>query len=373
MIYEKIKGFSSFHDFFASNLNKLDMSKILNVCQYFKYEKYNRGDFVFKQGDPSNDKFYIILSGEVAVMNNQRLGDFGSTQPYATASKSPQSLTFITAKDYSTTKQASSNSVTDVVKKGPILKNLKEIDTQKKVLQRLDNVSDGSEKAPSRTKVASKMKKVYDAVKALRTMQRCLPGFKKAGSLTSEPENKEPVGTLQYLDEVEDKEETDRKEFEAMASSYGTIMQYSTVGESFGELASKKNSKRSKGILCRTDVEFLVLEKQQFDEVFGKLEKEREEFLKSVFPILTSISSANYNFLVCCFKTERYSKGSYIINEGPKDPNKKAKFYIIQSGECVLEKKMPKKTKNTMNMKQRLAPLYENIQMTVAGIDFYFL
>ena len=31
---------------------------------------------------------------------------------------------------------------------------------------------------------------------------------------------------------------------------------------------------------------------------------------------------------------------------------------------------MPKKTKNAVNMKQRLAPLYDNIQITVAGIVF---
>ena len=49
------------------------------------------GEFVFLQGSPSNNKFYIVLSGEVAVLIGQKsVGDFGDDlQAKKSASRTP--------------------------------------------------------------------------------------------------------------------------------------------------------------------------------------------------------------------------------------------------------------------------------------------
>jgi len=225
-----------------------------------------------------------------------------------------------------------------------------------------------------KTKIATKMRAVYDAVKALKTMQKFVPSLgkgldSKRLSLTDVDSRNQvsTVATLNYLD-VEDPEEepVDKKEFEEFANSFGKVTQYLNVGESFGENALKKDAPRLSGILCKTNCEFLTLEKQHFDEVFGQIQKEKEDFLVSVFPNLNSFSSANFQFLVCCFKTEKYNKGTYVISEGHRG-EKKAKFYVIQSGECLIEKKFLKEVNNPFNRKRRLISEYENIQLSVAG------
>lgn len=359
----------------------MDMPKLLNLCQGFKYETNQRGNFVYKQGDSSNEKFYIILSGEVAIVNSQRLGDFGVTQAVSLPIKSPSSQTFLTSTN-SASKKSLILSARESDKKIVSLKEF--VSERKKALKRLEGIGNTEEtdenavSQPASTTNASKIKPVnklravYDAVKAMRTMQKFLPTVKKPESLNDlERRESTAVGTLQYLDDMEDEEQAGRKEFESLASSYGKVVQYLGVGESFGEQALKKNAPRQSSILCSANCEFLTLEKQQFDDLFGRIEKEKEEFLKTVFPLLTSFSSANYNFLVCCFKTERYSKGTYLINEGPLG-KQKAKFYVIQAGECVLEKRILREINNPYNLKHTVASDYDNIQLTVLGNEITF-
>ena len=305
----------------------MDKAQILNICQGFKYEIYEKNNFVFRQGDPSNNKFYIILSGEIAVVNSQRLGDFGELPLTSTnifSAKSPRNKTFLTATSHS--KSSTVSSVKDLEKKVSSVKTLNSLDIKKpdnkKTLTRksclLIPEDSSSPKISSVTsidggkKLVNKMRAVCDAVKALRTMQKCLPGSRKFGeqpgfrSLTDLDSKVQgsTVATLQHLDierELED-DEDGKKDFEDYVQNFGKVTQYLGVGESFGEIASKKNQPRSASILCRTRCEFLTLEKQQFDEVFGRIEKEKEEFLITVFPSLHSFSTANFNFLSCCFK-----------------------------------------------------------------------
>jgi len=155
------------------------------------------------------------------------------------------------------------------------------------------NASRNPSTEAAKNKIAIKMRAVYDAVKALKTMQKFVPSLGKGidsrrVSLTDVDSRNQvsTVATLNYLDDPEE-EPVDKKEFEEYANGFGKVTQYLGVGESFGENALKKDAPRSSGILCKTNCEFLTLEKQHFDEVFGQIQKEKEDFLVSVFPNLT--------------------------------------------------------------------------------------
>ncbi len=325
------------------------MNQILNVCKCFKYEKCEKRDFVFKQGEPSNDKLYIILSGELAVINSQKLGDFGEIISAITLPdtiKTLRSQTFLTgSKEFSSSnsKRSMILSSRDLERKitgGSIksIKSIKDVDEKKGLMKQnggdldIGEVNEDREfsrrasiEAAAGPKV-NKMKLVYDAVKALKMMQRFAPKMKKAGDnntslkTLTDIERREGAGstvaTLQCLDEgeaeVEDDEE--KKEFEAYVEAFGKITQYLGEGDSFGEKALKKSGqKNAASIMCRTPCEFLTLGKRQFDEVFGQIEKEKEEFLNSVFPTLSSLSSANFQFLVCCFKVRKLLSKENLI------------------------------------------------------------
>lgn len=59
-------------EFFKNILADLDSSENselwIKLCSSIKYECISMGKFVFRQNDPSNDKFYVILSGEVGII-----------------------------------------------------------------------------------------------------------------------------------------------------------------------------------------------------------------------------------------------------------------------------------------------------------------
>jgi len=157
----------------------------------------------------------------------------------------------------------------------------------------------------SSSKGVNKMRVAVRVMTALRGMQK----GKKRSEAEMEYYGETKEGTLQYLDnEQEDSDETseasERKGFEDFVSKYGNVIRYIGKGESFGELGLKKNAKRSASIVCRTDCEFIVLGKQEYDMVFGKVQKEKEEFLKTVFPNLdtNSMSTGNFNYLISSFK-----------------------------------------------------------------------
>lgn len=37
------------------------------MCKYMFYESFKEGEMIFKEGDPSNDKFYVIINGSVSI------------------------------------------------------------------------------------------------------------------------------------------------------------------------------------------------------------------------------------------------------------------------------------------------------------------
>lgn len=42
------------------------------MCKHMFYEKIPAGTWIMRQGDISNDKFYIVLSGSVSIILNNK-------------------------------------------------------------------------------------------------------------------------------------------------------------------------------------------------------------------------------------------------------------------------------------------------------------
>jgi len=436
------------------------------------------GEFVIKQGDVSNNKFYVILSGEVAVLIGQKnIGQFGDDfiryEPIKkTPKKAPQILINGSVQD---TDRKGGSRVSVESRKNATLNSLRNTERESSVgrdspVKILDNSllstqrgtspfktppkshqrepspmskSEGraAEQTPPRTGLGGVKK-----MRALVRMVTAVNGMKKAAEPRREEANQEYFsnrvalrdvgprlhaatepkrhivtppkenrgtkkmrtivkmfsafrglkqaagnrqegssnnsgkggegGTLQYLDkedseeseEEEDWAEEEKKKFEEYAEKFGKIIRYLGEEESFGELALKNNTKRTASILCKTDCDFLVIDKQQFDVIFGQEQKDKEEFLRVVFPSLgTNITSRdNFNYLVYSFKAESYGRGQSIVTEG-EVPQKNAKFYVIQQGECMLEKKFTKDLSHPYDRKKTIITTYDTIEVAVLG------
>ena len=68
-IYETIKELEFFKNLFASYHPDSNLEILLDLCSTLKYEVSQASSFVFQQGDVSNNKFYVILSGQVGVIS----------------------------------------------------------------------------------------------------------------------------------------------------------------------------------------------------------------------------------------------------------------------------------------------------------------
>lgn len=67
LLYEHIKNFTYFETFNERNTNMFfEKNAFLHLCQRLKFQKMKGGRAVYREGDPSNGKMYILLSGEAS-------------------------------------------------------------------------------------------------------------------------------------------------------------------------------------------------------------------------------------------------------------------------------------------------------------------
>ena len=316
----------------------------MELCRNFKYESIEQYQPVYLQGQASNGKYYVILSGEVAeTVAEKSLGNFGDDPNSVGANKlrkGPKIVIHSVPRDSGSKAEALMNSdskkavsfanIISSQEKRPTtspfqLLSVREFDTTSPRTPELFNKTRKSPEEINSRKSSTtkkrrgsssnqssgmqKMRAVVRAVTAVRGMQKALES--RLNNLKTDECLEIDAGTLQYLDqemesESEDEilDEEDKKEFEEYAKKYGQLMRYVGKGEGFGEQGLKKNTPRSASMICRANCEFLVLEKQQYDVVFGRVQREKEEFLRTVFPNLdlNSMSTANFNYLMCSFK-----------------------------------------------------------------------
>jgi len=389
----------------------MDMHSILALCRSFSYEKFSAHDIVMKQKDPSNDKFYVILSGDVAVcVKSDNLGKFGEipiidTEPDITfvdgvelhkgkkllkrEKKQPLSVSLLpeqifplrNSKRHSSYHSIDKNNEPKSAGKKVYHKSIfaqravREPLTPDEIIQPISPggfphvishfsprhvppaliqatqesrsrknsaTSVGKAKSTESTDalpappeliknsssdikpsspqlVARKPRSVrklteWDADSYPIQMKKMFKSTKEAMSASMTPMQ---PGSLNYLDGGSIWGETDRddeqadslkleeekSELEILAEPYGRIVTYLHEGESFGEVALKRSIPRTATILCKTDCEFIVIKKAQYEMGFGRMQKEKEEFLLSVFPMMKNISSTlNYNYLIYNFK-----------------------------------------------------------------------
>jgi len=350
------------------------MQSILNICQGFSYEKVQANRTVFSQKDPSNDKFYVILSGEVAVCIRNENDAINADREKRSASpvfRRQKKMSTYSARQVETplirrrskrlssqplinTSNDSMNSDEPPLKLSPTSRSSI---PKKSIFGRRDARDSEPEAPPVRLfsmNPSSPSRRRGDSPES-HDDSRLLPSVLKVGkkfSFIDQSNHKkmnivvdqianiravrnksiEPgsinTNSLQYLDQKDrdypdnysekhggsvkiddgddftDDDEGPRSDFEIMVSTLGKLVRYLREGEGFGEIALKRNIPRTASILCKTECEFLTLSKEQYELGFGKMQREKEEFIYSIFPMLktTTFSIEALNSLLYSFK-----------------------------------------------------------------------
>jgi hypothetical protein len=65
-LYDYVRDFKFFVQY--ANQDNMEPEAILHICKNIRYEKYKKDTVIFKEGDESNGKVYILFSGEVNVV-----------------------------------------------------------------------------------------------------------------------------------------------------------------------------------------------------------------------------------------------------------------------------------------------------------------
>ena len=135
------------------------------------------------------------------------------------------------------------------------------------------------------------------------------------------------------------------EEFLLKVQELGYVRNELSEGDCFGEkalLASEGElARRTATVLAKTDVEFLILKKNDFMEITQNFNKEKErkkKFLISVIPFLNNITSAGtLENLMYSFKEEKIILGLTLTNE--EDVDRDQKIYFLIEGRCRVERK----------------------------------
>lgn len=306
---------------------------MLAFCQGLEYEKIPIGTFVYNKGDLSNDKYYYILSGQVDVITPHEVS------PISKNADSP----FLKPQDVSNQEMLENCITLNLAEQGTLAKIGEDNNSSPKNLNLHRSKTEAFPEAsgsasPTRLRARRLLKTSTTMVIKDFKDEKASPagsrqGFRRSGTsrvvsalIRKKTEEKvidivpdvqiETVKedmksiSVKVIDETKEEEVievvdfTDPEQYDDYVSKLGTVIATLEKETGFGESALVTAAPRPNNVLCRTDCEFLVITKPNFDLVFQKKEQEKENFLKSVFPLLTGelVSSGALIAILSLFK-----------------------------------------------------------------------
>lgn len=259
------------------------------------YEKYSPGQIIVSEGDKSNNKFYVVLSGKVNILirNNEKV--------------------FISENIQKKFMQTINNERHSVQENSPLLM------APPKLMETKMNFRKKSLNPQILTPISSEPRK--------KTI-RIHPDNNKI-----EENYMENSKNLSFKDFSIDHILLKFKEM-------GYINKELEKGEGFGEVALlDSKARRTATVLALTNLELIVILKKDFlliRQKFSKEYKQKKKFIVSVIPFLKTInSSSTLDNLIFSFKELILPHRSILINEGEKSE----KIYFIMKGKCKIVKK----------------------------------
>jgi len=310
----------------------MDHSSLMSLCKGFQYEKYPIGTCIFKKGELSNNKFYVILSGKIAIVVPKKVQIPAQrlkveNQPKPPMPKRELSLKILKSSNKGSTRRLNVNLHRDhrdrdahSVGREKTEAGSPKRDRTEGGSPKIDRIETGTNCETPTNMITDRndtpkihfLKRQKPTWGALSLMQyskeesqdhkgdhterqelpsQVLPKDVHVRTITKEEE--EGNGSEHLIDE-------DR--FQEYASQFGNIVRFMETGESFGDLALKDDIPRQATVVCNTECELLVITKAQFEIIFLAKEREKEDFLRSMFPFLKTLSTMNFNNILYSFQ-----------------------------------------------------------------------
>ena len=275
-IYNCITQFPFFQKFQEQNLQNSVDEAFFHVCRYCDYEKHPKNSIIFKEGDRSNEKFYIVISGTVHIYLQDKSVFMQENLEKSQVEVPVIEKSALRRKSSLYTSPKIINNDAFVKKKGSVMTASFSHHFQKHVFE-----------------ADSSKARFFD------------------------PKNLPEIGTKR-----------------------NELGPGEAFGEKALLINEPELAKRTATIVAATDVEFMIIRKMEFDRIIQRFSKQNEkkvDFLKKTLPFLNSIHSiSTLENLVYSFKEETIGINMTVTQENDYDFAEK--IYFVHEGLCRVEK-----------------------------------
>ena len=353
-----------------------------------QYEFIKKGNFVMREGDASDDKFYIILSGKASVsfqkdknvyaqQNIEELKRLDNEQQEAKST--PKHKVLFTKK----ISQFASNALDEAEKRLNAPSPEKTLNKTKffkptavgSILNRsLLGSMDSPKHETLETVETSPLKKASSPTSnsAFSFNTDARKSFQKLSVLTQKSEIFAKV-----LNESGATEATENSVEDFSLTEHGTLSKILEQGSSFGEKAlTNPGAKRSASIYTVTDCEFIVIMKKDFLAVYNRFSRANNQklgFLLATVPHLDKVNSQHIleDYMYSIHIADAV-KGSKLTEQGKQGE----RVYFIANGQCILEREVeipnPSPEKNLLSKQKTKVQVARIEPNTVFGEELLF-
>ena len=395
LVYDNLKHLKFFGQFMKQNNEDNSEDNFLYICKKLSYEVHPAGSVIMMQGDYSNGKVYIVLTGELNIFI-QGLPAKASSIPQTTQPV----VQSVNQQTVNNSKEVTSKTVSIVFDEG----NTMETPEGKKSIMPgngLNLLGNPETLAKKHVKRESKMPLAPPPILDSRILDEDhgnttnwglslhhiessdKPGASKLKgnkpdtlrpslnfmTLPSERDSAHPpvyrpdsrgIGKIgagdasPSLSEIRETPKNSGKKngnigFDSFENekiitqaqqqiSYGTLVNKISEGSYFGEKALFSSGKRNATIITSTKTELLALNREDFKSVQGEFTKSRLltiQFLRDIFPNIASVHTPSLleNLIYNCeIKTFPYKKAITLEGEPGEE------FYVVFEGQCEFSK-----------------------------------
>ena len=231
-------------------------SQLLKLCSCFKYGIASKGNPMFTQGEQSNGKFYIVLSGKVAV--------FVNLDPFAKS-----------------VSKRGDNYIDESVIQNPI--DFEQMGLIKKIFKTdIDSsiVTTRGQKLLNKKSQIPILKKHKNRLRPVNFKNNkqlmFLAGIKNENESTSNSYIAQSKLVKLFEDYyIKDKTSLTEDELNYYESKYGVLVRTMTFGAYFGERGIEESKTRTATCLPLTNCEYLMLDKEDYNEYIRRALKKK--------------------------------------------------------------------------------------------------
>jgi len=322
-LYQNLKDYK-FFNLFTNVTNEVYQKEcLIHIFKRLKYEEIPARQLIFEEGDASNGKMYIVLSGDCLVMKRNPESILINGGRGETLNKKGRAATQLPQKGFYRT-----SIFLNQVHNNNGSQSHEQIDDYD---SKIGTSEEFGQSSPSNSWGLTR-NATMGAARETSSIRRGRASPRKLGQFPGKEEDFEDEAQAALRNIQAMREERERRRLDL--SYYGTVVNTIGKGGFFGERALEANQKRSASVITERDCEILVLSKEDYMLIKKTFRNKLRDLFNFVIDNLPGLhylqSPVLAEYFVYIFEEKVLSIKNHVFHEGDTGDN----FYLIYSGTC---------------------------------------